>query len=116
MNHEIAEPMTDAVAAWIDKLNSLGRAEDVRDLLVAEGVTGRRRSAYRCPLSVLLDRHCGGGESGYRLFGVTGRAVTAFRSSSWIDYPLTGGASEFVDRFDYGDFAELRDLETRQRP
>jgi hypothetical protein len=103
--------VTDDVAVWIDKLNSLGRAEDVRDLLVAEGVTGRRYAAYRCPLSVLLHQHCSGGE--YRSFGVVRTYVTAFRSGSWTDYPLSGGASEFVDRFDHGDFVELCDLETR---
>jgi len=107
---------TDIVAAWIDKLNSLGRAEDVRDLLVAEGVTGRPRSAYRCPLSRLLDRRCGDAY-GDETFGVARASVRVIGpSGTTVDYPLTGGASEFVDRFDHGDFVELRDLETRRRP
>lgn len=92
------------IQAWINKLDAM-TADDIADLLKAEGVTGRRVWVEACPLANFLRTK---GDVAYLFVG--GAIV------HWADNdPASpgrhvrshGGIRDFVTRFDYGQYPDL---------
>lgn len=87
--------------AWIDKLNHMS-TEDIRKLLVAEGIQGKQQEASNCPLARFL-KSKGAGDIAVTHAGVF-----------YMDVDVTGpqhvwseSVSNFVIRFDGGEFPQL---------
>jgi hypothetical protein len=91
---------------WIEKLNGLTVVE-IRDLLVDEGVKGHRDDDNDCPLATFL-----------RAKGVEQPSVTVYNTIDLSTVSIDDNedelsvdhgesVSEFISRFDAGEFAEL---------
>lgn len=88
--------------AWIEKLNALSPCE-IRDLLVAEGVTGTHDDAH-CPIAVLLRR-----KGAARCPSVVPRDTIDYGNDLSRAIAVSHGPSihRFVLDFDLGVYPEL---------
>lgn len=96
-----SDPKVEEVEARITELlKGLGETPyAIADKFRTAGIKGQRENEYSCPIATYLT-----GVMGVTC-RVTGQSVWALQNSACVD--LTAAAESFVERFDYGNFADL---------
>lgn len=96
--------MVDPQVAW-DKLAQFESSEELRLFFNAEEITGVIGHASQCPIATWMRE-----ATGYKVVTVGGSIKVWGDGTSWTDFmqfPHTPASSEFINRFDHGNYPEL---------
>lgn len=104
---------TTDVTQWVEKLDEM-TANEIAALFRQEGVTGIPGQTSRCPIANFLKRKgqvmvisVGGGWVDWTETLTTGNTVD-IRHGNFVSKHSRGGIREFVERFDFGEYPQLR--------
>lgn len=92
------------VEAWVNKLSAMD-PEDIRKMMVAEGIKGRPLACDRCPIALLLQTKCDGYViAGYSFITMGDLDVQA---PVMEKYDTPSSVVRFMSAFDGSQYPEL---------